>query len=221
MGINSTSRGLIAGNIKITLGSKDVIMCNTDGQNIPIHMENMEIQTNAKMVLIVEKETVYQKLLEQKIFQKFGDIILITGRGYPDINTRLMLKTILEKHPVDCYCFVDGNPFGIDIMSVYRFGSKSYSHVNDQLSCPSIRWLGIHPSEIVKLKIFQNPFNEFDMRCLKKLLNNAGISEICYNELRLFEHIKVKSDIEFLSLEPCNFFLRDYIFEKIRHKLYY
>lgn len=43
---------------------------------------------------------------------------------------------------------VDCDPYGIDIMSVYKYGSQSLSHENDSLAAGRVKWLGVWASEI-------------------------------------------------------------------------
>lgn len=46
------------------------------------------------------------------------------GKGYPDINTRLFVKQLSCKLKIQILALVDANPFGIEIMCVYRYGSN-------------------------------------------------------------------------------------------------
>lgn len=45
------------------------------------------------------------------------------GKGFPDINTRLMLRRIWEELQLPIFALMDADPHGIEIMCVYRFGS--------------------------------------------------------------------------------------------------
>ena len=126
LGILSSSKGLIAGFIKFTLQNNDQIDCTAllnTGLLIPLNITNIKIyNSNADYVLIVEKDTVFEKLLNGNIFNK--NLILITGKGYPDINTRLMINKIWQKLHIPIYVLADADPFGIEIMLIYRYGSK-------------------------------------------------------------------------------------------------
>lgn len=48
----------------------------------------------------------------------------LKGKGYPDINTRLMLKKVFDSHKLPIYVLTDGDPHGIEIMLTYRYGSQ-------------------------------------------------------------------------------------------------
>lgn len=43
---------------------------------------------------------------------------------------------------------VDGDAFGLDILSVYRFGSARMQHEREGLAAARIRWLGLRTSEL-------------------------------------------------------------------------
>lgn len=43
---------------------------------------------------------------------------------------------------------VDSDSYGLDILSVYKYGSRSLRHENEKLAAGRIEWLGIWASEI-------------------------------------------------------------------------
>lgn len=54
---------------------------------------------------------------------------IFQGKGFPDINTRLFVKQLSCKLNIPMLALVDANPFGIEIMCVYRFGSNVRHHI--------------------------------------------------------------------------------------------
>lgn len=42
---------------------------------------------------------------------------------------------------------VDGDAYGLDILSVYRYGSQSLRHENEKLAAHRIQWLGVRASD--------------------------------------------------------------------------
>jgi len=52
------------------------------------------------------------------------------GKGFPDINTRLFVKKLSCTLNIPILALVDANPFGIEIMCVYRFGSNVISFIH-------------------------------------------------------------------------------------------
>jgi len=56
---------------------------------------------------------------------------------------------IVDKNPsVPIMALVDGDPYGLDIMSVYKNGSRSLTHENSSLAAPRVQWLGVRASEL-------------------------------------------------------------------------
>lgn len=97
------------------------IDCNVPGGAlIPQIISNIiSIRAKAKFVLIVEKDSIFQKLLEENTAELLN-CILITGKGYPDVGTRMLIKLLSETLNIPIYIIVDADPFGLDIMCVYR-----------------------------------------------------------------------------------------------------
>lgn len=121
VGLIATSKGLVAGNLTLYFTDNQIIDCNVPGGAlIPQIISNIiSIRAKAKFVLIVEKDSIFQKLLEENITDLLS-CILITGKGYPDIGTRMLIKLLSEKLDIPIYIIVDADPFGMDIMCVYR-----------------------------------------------------------------------------------------------------
>ncbi|XP_026687962.1 meiotic recombination protein SPO11-like, partial [Diaphorina citri] len=72
----------------------------------------------------------------------------VDSKGFPDVNTRLFLRKLKDSVDVPLYALVDADPYGIEIMCVYRYGSLTLSPQALTLACPEIQWLGIHPTDI-------------------------------------------------------------------------
>lgn len=81
-GVISTSKGLLAGNVKLKLHKNIEIDCSVhrEGMLLPhLITEIMEISTTASFVLLVEKDTVFKKLALNDIVKRLNfECILIT-----------------------------------------------------------------------------------------------------------------------------------------------
>lgn len=68
---------------------------------------------------------------------------------------------------------VDADPYGLDILSVYKYGSHSLRHENENLAAHRVEWLGIRTSELSEFKIDPNmliPITRHDERKARKML---------------------------------------------------
>ncbi|KAI9858865.1 MAG: hypothetical protein M1824_004030 [Vezdaea acicularis] len=77
-----------------------------------------------------------------------GKGAIITAKGYPDISTRSFLRMMTNATSVPCFMLVDYDPDGIGILSNYKHGSVNLAHENANLNAPSVRWLGLHGSDV-------------------------------------------------------------------------
>ncbi|KAK1353154.1 hypothetical protein POM88_052992 [Heracleum sosnowskyi] len=67
----------------------DCINSTNSAHPVPVNVEEVkDIVSVAKYILIVEKESVFQRLANDHFCKKKNQCIVITGRGYPDVPTR-------------------------------------------------------------------------------------------------------------------------------------
>ena len=67
------------------------------GETIPQDVAGIvDIKTEASYVLVVEKDAIFQRLLEEGILFNtlLGKFILITGKGMPDLSTRQFVQRL-------------------------------------------------------------------------------------------------------------------------------
>lgn len=142
LGVLTSSKGLVAGDLIIKVGD-DVTDC-TNQCSVPQNPSAISsFESNADYVLVVEKDTVFQRLVSEKIFSRIDEkIILVTAKGYPDVNTRIFLKKIADDLKLPIYILVDADPHGIEIMLTYKYGSMMKIHNSQYLAVPSIQWIG-------------------------------------------------------------------------------
>ncbi|XP_071554995.1 meiotic recombination protein W68 [Temnothorax nylanderi] len=210
----ATAKGLVAGNMTITLVDNQVIDCTIPGgAPIPQIISNVtSIRLKADFVLVIEKDAVFQKLLEENCTRALR-CILVTGKGYPDVATRMLVKMLSEKMDLPVYIVVDADPFGVDIMLIYRFGSSTLRKENETLACPDARWLGIHPSELITIGAKTIPLTDADLVKLRSIEARSYVNEAISKQLSTLR--KGKAEIEAVSSFAKNFFTATYLSYKI------
>lgn len=126
LGIVSSSKSLVAGPLKIGNSDGTVIdFAETSGMALPndFHCYHF-LQTSAKFVLLVEKETVFRRLINDDIFSRIGyQCLLVTGRGQGDFAVRQCLSRIASECNVPIFGLFDADPYGIEILLTYKCGS--------------------------------------------------------------------------------------------------
>lgn len=105
--------------------------------------EELEFTTLSKqellLILVVEKETIFQRLLEDKIHKRFRCII-ITGCGVPTVATRTLLNKVQAYYDLPAVSLVDHNAGGFNIYLNYLCGSKNMSYNSLNLRTPGINY---------------------------------------------------------------------------------
>ena len=154
----------------------DLIDCTKmgiGGKAIPPYIDQItDIQSDAEFILLVEKNAVFTRLSEDRFYNKFP-CIMITGKGQPDVATRLFLRRMRDTLRIPVLGLVDADPYGLKILSVYMSGSKSMSYDSANLTTPDIKWLGVRPSDLSKLNIPDQcrlPMSASDIETGKSLL---------------------------------------------------
>ncbi|CAO1408922.1 unnamed protein product [Diamesa hyperborea] len=217
LGVFSSSKGLVAGNLRIINANNVLDFTNAPGSVPHDTSEIIRFETNAKFVLVVEKDTVFQRLVDDKVFQKIdASIILITAKGYPDVNTRLLLKKMSLMLKIPIYILVDADPHGIEIMCTYKYGSLAMSHNSENLAVPSMVWLGILPSEIDRLDITTIAMTKRDEKKATEMLKRPYINPVLKSELQILLNRQVKAEIEGIYHFSINYMINEYLPNKIR-----
>lgn len=118
------------------------------------------IVCRGRYLIIVEKDAVLQRLLDEGITDRLPCIV-VTACGVPDFATRNFTAFLARLFPMlIVVCLVDYNPSGVCILSQYRRGSAAHwrggsrrragNHhgpFSQQSPCPPVprlRWLGMH-----------------------------------------------------------------------------
>ncbi|KPP71588.1 Spo11-like, partial [Scleropages formosus] len=95
------------------------------------------------------------------------------GKGVPDLNSRLMVRKLWDTLHIPVFVLVDADPHGIEIMCIYKYGSVSMSFEAQNLTVPSVKWLGLLPTDIERLRVPKDaliPFTKKDESKLSSLL---------------------------------------------------
>ncbi|XP_078508115.1 meiotic recombination protein SPO11 isoform X12 [Lissotriton helveticus] len=122
----STSKGCIAGDLCYSEedGTKINCSCYSTAVLVSSNVHGIKNMTsNAKFILIVEKDATFQRLLDDEFCKKLSPCIIITGKGVPDLNTRLLIRKLWDTFHIPIFTLVDADPHGIEIMCIYKYGS--------------------------------------------------------------------------------------------------
>ncbi|XP_006141943.2 meiotic recombination protein SPO11, partial [Tupaia chinensis] len=222
--ILSTSKGLIAGNLGYIEedGTKVNCTCGATAVAVPSNIQGIRnLITDAKFLLIVEKDATFQRLLDDNFCNKMSPCIMVTGKGVPDLNTRLLVKKLWDTFHIPVFTLVDADPHGIEIMCIYKYGSMSMSFEAHNLTVPAIRWLGLLPSDIKRLNIPKSsliPLTKRDQMKLDSILKRPYVScqPFWRKEMEMMADSKMKAEIQALTFLSSDYLSRVYLPNKLK-----
>ncbi|KAM6164632.1 meiotic recombination protein SPO11 isoform 2-T2 [Rhynchocyon petersi] len=222
--ILSTSKGLIAGNLSYMEEDGRRVNCSgcLTAVAVPSNIQGLRnLITDAKFLLIVEKDATFQRLLDDNFCSKMSPCIMVTGKGVPDLNTRLLVRKLWDLFHIPPFTLVDADPHGIEIMCIYKYGSLSMSFEAHNLTVPAIRWLGLLPSDIKRLNIPKNsliPLTKRDQMKLDSLLKRPYITcqPFWRKEMEIMADSKVKAEIQALTFLSSDYLSRVYLPNKLK-----
>ncbi|XP_062282844.1 meiotic recombination protein SPO11 [Scomber scombrus] len=220
----ATSKGLISG---------DLCYIEEDGTRIDCHSSSAavavssniggirDIVSSAKFVMIVEKDATFQRLLDDDFCTKHSPCIIITGKGVPDVNSRLMVRKLWDTLHIPIFALVDADPHGIEIMCIYKYGSVAMSFEAHSLTVPSVMWLGLLPSDLQRLRVPEValiPLTKRDESKLNSLLERPYLTSqpAWQKEMELMKQSKVKAEIQSLAAIAPDFLTSIYLPNKLR-----
>lgn len=202
----ASDKGLVVGRIQYREAG-DYIDCTrmgVGGKAIPPYIDKItDITSDAEFIILVEKEAAYMRLAEDRFYQKYPCIV-ITGKGQPDVATRLFLRKVRDQLKIPVLALVDSDPYGLKILSVYCSGSKQMSYDSNHLTTTDIKWLGVRPTDLNKYALPEQcrlPMTEHDKKMGEELLKEPFIQKNpeWMKELQFMLKTGEKAEIQALS----------------------
>ncbi|KAJ7553112.1 hypothetical protein O6H91_06G084500 [Diphasiastrum complanatum] len=222
LGIIASSKGAVVGRLLIEDESGEVVDCTRLGPSGHIitadlgFLEGLRFRSDARYILVVEKDAIFQRLSEDRYFQSFPAIIL-TAKGYPDLASRVMLYRICKAFPgMPILALVDWNPAGLAIICTYKFGSTRMGLEAPRYVC-DVKWLGLRGEDIELLpKEALIEFSHKDHQLARSLLASKMLENREAYKLEVGKMMEMSKRAEIEALYAHGYdFLGHYITQKI------
>ncbi|XP_051961750.1 meiotic recombination protein SPO11 [Xyrauchen texanus] len=221
----ATSKGFISGDLCYLEEDGTKVDCSSSTTATPVSSNVSGIRnivSAAKCILIVEKDATFQRLLDDDFCIRLSPCIIITGKGMPDVNSRLMVRKLWDTLHIPVFALVDADPHGIEIMCIYKYGSVSMAFEAHSLTVPSVLWLGLLPSDIQRYRVPEEaliPFSQTDERKINSLRSRDYITcqPAWEREIEAMQRLKWKAEIQSLASIAPYFLTRVYLPNKLRY----
>jgi len=222
--INANKMGSVAG--KIVIEDKGDIVdwskLGSGGWSIPSNVEDIIFKkVNVKFIIYMEKAAEWERLHEDKVWEKLNCAI-VSSQGQATRGVRRLLQRLHLEHKLPVYVLVDFDPWGFYIYSVLKFGSISLAHISERLAIPEAKLLGLTADDInnFDLKKHLIKFEEVDFKRLEQIKNYDWFknSKDWQRQFKMMKEMKAKAELAALSSKGITFISEKYLPEKIRKK---
>lgn len=221
--LNADVRGRVAGAavIEDRGDSIDLAKLGSGGWAIPSNVEDVDFKkVDAKFVFVVEKNAAFDRMHEDKFWQK-NKCILIGTQGQPARGARRLIHRLSEEHKLPVLVFTDADAYGWYIYSVIKCGSMNLAHTSNALGTPEARFVGLTISDVEKygLKKFTIKAKDVDVKRANELLNYEWFkAREWQDEIKKMIDRGYKAELEALSSRGLKFMTETYLPEKIKSK---
>ena len=224
LNVNANKNGSVAG--KVVIQDKGDIIdwskLGSGGWSIPSNVEEIKFKkVTAKYILYMEKAAVWERLHEDRFWEK-QKCIIMSSQGQTTRGIRRLLQRLTKEHKLPIYVLTDLDSWGHYIYSVIRFGSINLAHISGKMAIPSVRFLGITTNDIEKYKLEKHliKFKDTDLSRLKQIQNYAWFKEnkAWQKEFIALKKLGAKAEIQALSSKGISFISEKYLPEKIKNK---
>lgn len=222
--VNANKMGSVAGKVIIEdMGdSIDWSKLGSGGWSIPSNVEGIKFKkVDAKYVVYMEKAAVWERLHEDRFWEK-QNCLIMSSQGQTTRGIRRLLQRLSNEHKLPILVLTDFDSWGHYIYSVIKFGSISLAHMAEEMAIPNAKFLGIRAHDIEKYGLQRHfiKLSEQDVTRLKQLSeydwfkNNKSWQQ----EFKSMKQFGAKAEIQALSARGVSFISDKYLPEKIQSK---
>ena len=222
LNINANKMGSVAGNVVIE-DSGDTInwaKLGSGGWSIPSNVEYIDFKSvKAKYIIYMEKQAVWERLHEDKFWEK-QNCLIVTSQGQTTRGIRRLLQRLNEEHKLPIYVLADFDGWGFYIYSVLKFGSISLAHMSEELAIPSAKFLGITADDVINYDLKKHfiKLKDVDYSRLKQIADYDWFkkNKEWQRQFKMMKDFGAKLEIQALSSKGITFISDKYLPEKIK-----
>ena len=220
--VSANKMGSMVGNVIIE-DSGDTIDCSKlgrGGYSVPSITDEIRFKdVKAKYVLYMEKAAIYERLNEDKFWQK-NNCVLVTSQGQTTRGIRRILQRLSEEANLPIYVLTDFDCWGFYIYSVVKYGSIALAYASERLTIPNVKFLGITADDINKYELHKHliKLNDQDLIRMKQVSEYEWFKDNkdWQRQLKMMKEFGAKAEIQALSARGISFISETYLPEKIK-----
>ena len=189
--------------------------------SVPSWVEQLKFRTNAKFILCIETQGMFQRLASHKYWQR-ANCILISMGGVPTRSCRRFTRRLSESAKIPVYAFTDCDPYGIaNIYRTLKVGSGNAAHINRFFCVPGVTYLGLTPYDVDEFDLQRatHPLTKEDIKRANDALKNDPFfhSHVVWRDaIKKMLKDGVRAEQQALSLHGLNFVIEEYLPRKLK-----
>lgn len=200
----------------------DCARMGSGGYGIPSIVEPEVVQfkqCDAKFVLHVEKDAVWQRFNEDK-FWRTHNCLLTHGGGQPPRGVRRLLYRLHDELKLPVYCLLDNDPWGYYIYSVIKQGSINLAYESKRMAVPDARFIGIRSKDFERCQLAPSAtisLNEKDIKRAKQIAKYPWFEhkKPWQKEIALMLSNGFKLEVEALVNKDISYVTEEYVPERL------
>jgi DNA topoisomerase-6 subunit A len=222
LNINANKMGSVAGNVTIE-DSGDLInwsKLGSGGWSVPSNVEEIEFKSvKAKYVIYMEKQAVWERLHEDKFWEK-QNCLIVTSQGQTTRGIRRLLQRLNDEHDLPIYVLADFDPWGFYIYSVLKFGSINLAHMSETMTLQNARFLGITADDVTNYDLKKHfiKLKDVDYTRIKQIADYDWFAKHkpWQRQFKMMKDFGAKLEIQALSSKGITFISEKYLPDKIK-----
>lgn len=187
--------------------------------SIPISVEDLRFETDAKFILAIETAGMFQRLVKHTYWRS-ANCILVSLGGVPTRACRRFIRRLADERKIPVYVFVDGDPYGYsNIYRTLKVGSGNAAHMNEFFCVPQARFLGVTPQDIIDYDLPTHPLKDVDIKRAKDALKNDPFIQHHKPWQRALEQqikMGVRVEQQALAKHGLNYVIDEYLPRKMK-----
>jgi DNA topoisomerase-6 subunit A len=224
--VRAKSWGTIIGPVTL-VDAGDVVDCTRQGiggKTVPSIVEPGYVdikKCSADFVLLVEKDTQFSRLSEDKFWKKHN-CILLTGNGQTPRGVRRLARRLHDEQKLPIYVLMDNDPWGYYIYSVVKQGSINLAFESQRMAIPDARFIGLSSFDPEKHKLPRNVgimLNDKDITRARELLNYEWFKSKGWQaEIKKMLANGLKYELDSLANKNFRYLTTDYLPRKLKER---
>jgi DNA topoisomerase-6 subunit A len=197
-------------------GSKANLASNPDGVMVGLSVSQADFkECKAKQVFVIEKNAIFRRFIEERVYDKFNAILIDTAGQAPRL-ARLLIRRLNLELGLPVFLLTDADPWGMHIAMVIIRGSANAAHLRE-LTTPKARWAGLWATDMKRFNLPSFALTKLDEQRIRLLESDMRYRDFEWQaELQEFKKTKRRAELEAFSAHGLTAIVDKYLPKKLK-----